>query len=369
MKKILFGLAIGALVVSSSCTKPEPPTAVLPSNIVTSISTESLEAQVTVSAENANFYDVTFYENGDSTRIESPQGLCVYSYAEAGVFTIRSRAYTSYYDFIEKWDSLEVIADSTISNSGAPTTGYVTPTNYPGKTLVWSDEFDGNSLSSDWVHEIGNDPGGLPGWGNGELQYYQPQNTEIIDGVLKITAKQENVAGFSYSSSRIKTQGIQSFKYGRIDIRAALPKSQGLWPALWMLGDNIGSVGWPSCGEIDIMELIGGGATGDKTVYGTAHWDDAGTHASFGGNVSLPTGDFSDEFHVFSIIWDANGISWLMDDVPFVSLSTTDPGLSEFQENFFFIFNIAVGGNWPGNPDASSMFPQSMYVDYVRVFQ
>lgn len=368
MRKSLT-ISIGIALIVTSCKKPEPPTPVLPENISTQVTSAALTVEVQVSADNANFYDVTFYENGDSTITESPSGSSVYTYQDSGSYVIRSRAFTTYYDYIEKWDTIQVVGDSTISNSGAPLTGYETPTTYPGLSLVWSDEFDGNSLSSDWVHEIGNDPGGLPGWGNNELQYYQPQNTEVIDGVLKITAKQENVAGFGYSSSRIKTQGIQSFKYGRIDIRAALPKSQGMWPALWMLGENIGSVGWPSCGEIDIMELVGGGAIGDKTVYGTAHWDNAGSWASFGDNVSLSSGDFSEEFHVFSIIWDANGISWLMDDTPYVSLSTTDPELSEFQENFFLIFNIAVGGNWPGNPDASSVFPQSMYVDYVRVFQ
>ena len=187
--------------------------------------------------------------------------------------------------------------------------------------------------------------------------------------MLTITAKEESYNGQDYTSSRIKTQGLRSFKYGRVDIRAALPYGKGLWPALWMLGDNITTIGWPNCGEIDIMELIGGGTFNDKTIYGTIHWDDSGTHASYGGSKSLSSGTFADEFHVFSLIWDSSSIQFLLDDVVYRTADITPAGLSEFHENFFFIFNVAVGGNWPGDPDATTVFPQKMYVDYVRVFQ
>jgi beta-glucanase (GH16 family) len=244
--------------------------------------------------------------------------------------------------------------------------GFTTPISRPGYTLVWNDEFDGTILSSDWVHEVGN---GNWGWGNNELQYYRPENTAVGNGVLTITAKPQNFGGFNYTSSRIKTQGLKSFKYGRIDIRAALPYSKGIWPALWMLGDNITSVGWPACGEIDIMELIGGAGYNDRTVHGTIHWDQNGSYAYDGDSNSLPSGMFAENFHVFSIIWDANEIKWLRDDVQYHVASVTPAAMSEFQENFFFIFNVAVGGNWPGSPDGSTVFPQSMYVDYVRVFQ
>ena len=189
------------------------------------------------------------------------------------------------------------------------------------------------------------------------------------DGYLIITAKQENFGGQNYTSSRIKTQGIESFQYGRIDIRAALPNGQGIWPALWMLGDNISTASWPGCGEIDIMELIGGNGYNDRTVYGTIHWDDNG-HASYGGHNSLPSGTmFSDEFHVFSIIWTSTSIKWLRDDIQYHEADITSSSLSEFHQNFFFIFNVAVGGNWPGSPDGTTIFPQKMIVDYVRVFQ
>jgi beta-glucanase (GH16 family) len=136
-----------------------------------------------------------------------------------------------------------------------------------------------------------------------------------------------------------------------------------------MLGDNITSVSWPACGEIDIMEMIGGAGNNDKTVHGTAHWSDNGSHAQYGDSYTLNSGIFADEFHVFSIVWNANSITWLVDNTVYNTMSTTPAQLAEFQEKFFFIFNVAVGGNWPGSPDATTQLPQTMYVDYVRVFQ
>ena len=135
-----------------------------------------------------------------------------------------------------------------------PSGGYSTPENYSGMSLVWRDEFEGHTLNpSDWKHETGGS-----GWGNNELEYYQEKNTAVHDGYLIITAEKENVGGKNYTSSRIITQGKKEFQYGRVDIRALLPKGQGIWPALWMLGANVTTVGWPACGEIDIMEMIGG---------------------------------------------------------------------------------------------------------------
>lgn len=239
--------------------------------------------------------------------------------------------------------------------------GYTTPDNYPNMTLVWADEFNGSSLSQgNWTYETG---GG--GWGNNELQIYRDgtNNTTVADGRLVIEAKQVNG---NYTSARIVTQGKQSFKYGRVDMRARLPQGQGIWPALWMLGESFPTVGWPACGEIDIMELVG---HQPNRVHGTVHWENAGSHADFGDDIALSTGTFSDEFHVFSIIWDAQSIKWYMNDNLFNTITISGSELSEFQEEFFFIFNIAVGGNWPGSPDADTQFPQKMTVDYVRVFQ
>ncbi|EKB47337.1 glycoside hydrolase family 16 protein [Cecembia lonarensis] len=251
-----------------------------------------------------------------------------------------------------------------------PDTGFESPLSYEGYRLVWSDEFEGNSLSNDWVFDMGDGCPNLCGWGNNELQSYTRDNVRVENGHLIIQARRESSGGRDFTSSRIKTQGRQSFKFGRIDIRAALPKGQGIWPALWMLGDNIDRVGWPRCGEIDIMEMVGGSANGrDNTVHGTVHWDNNGSHAEFGGSVTLREGIFNDNFHVFSIIWDAEKIVWLLDNVPYHEIDIRPSGLDEFRESFFFLFNIAVGGNWPGSPDAATSFPQQMVVDYVRVFQ
>lgn len=247
-----------------------------------------------------------------------------------------------------------------------PSTGYVTPLSYPGRALIWQDEFDGNALSSaNWSYEFGT---GNNGWGNNELQYYRSENTSVKGGYLVIEARKENFGGREYTSSRLITKDKFSFQYGRVDIRAALPFGKGVWPALWMLGSSFSSVGWPSCGEIDIMELVGG-PNSDGTVLGTAHWSNQGQHAQYGGEVSLPSGKFHDAFHVFSVEWDSTRIQWLMDDVKFHEMDITPAELSEFRAPFFLIANVAVGGNLPGSPDNSTVFPQRMIVDYIRVFQ
>ncbi len=242
--------------------------------------------------------------------------------------------------------------------------GYTSPESYPGYTLVWQDEFNGTSIDpTNWVHELG-----ASGWGNNELQNYtaRPENSFISNGKLVIEAIQENFGGAPYTSARMKSQGLREFKYGRIDIRAKLPSGQGIWPALWMLGNNIGTIGWPRCGEIDIMEIIG---SEPAKLHGTIHWDNNGTYANYGQSTTLPSGIFADEYHVFSIIWDSQEIRWLLDNVQFNTVDITPASLSEFHNDFFFIFNIAVGGNWPGSPNATTVFPQRMRVDYVRVFQ
>lgn len=266
---------------------------------------------------------------------------------------------------------ITILDDDSPNGSGLniPTTGYTTPEEYENYTLVWQDEFQGSTLNQDfWNYELGN---GASGWGNNELQYYKTNNTTIAENeYLVIEAKEESVAGYNYTSSRLTTQGKKSFQYGRVDIRAALPKGQGLWPALWMLGENFSSVGWPACGEIDIMEMVGGSGNKDKTVHGTVHWDNAGSYASYGNDYTL-TGDeiLADEFHVYSIVWDSSKIIWYIDDIQYNVIDITPAGLSEFHEEFFFIFNVAVGGNWPGSPNSTTEFPQRMFVDYIRVFQ
>ena len=246
-----------------------------------------------------------------------------------------------------------------------PETGYSTPDSYDGMTMVWSDEFDGPEINSNnWTFEVGTGNGG---WGNNELQYYQEDNTSIIDGNLVIEARRQTLESSNYTSSRLITRGKQSFQYGRVDIRAVMPEGQGIWPALWMLGSNHLQVGWPTCGEIDIMEMIGGEER-DNVVHGTAHWNQDG-HVSYGQSMTNVSGKLSEEYHVYSIIWDEQSIRWYFDDVNFNTIDITPAALSAFHDDFYFIMNVAVGGVWAGSPDNTTLFPQWMIIDYIRVFQ
>jgi beta-glucanase (GH16 family) len=247
--------------------------------------------------------------------------------------------------------------------------GYSTPSSYPGYTLAWSDEFLAPSLDlAVWYQEIGNGSGG---WGNNELEYYTNsiKNCFLSNGNLIIEARKEPISGFNYSSARLTTQNKKTFKFGRIDIRAKLPVSKGMWPALWMLGANIPTAGWPGCGEMDIMELIG---TYPAKVYGTMHWNNAaGAYTKKGSYYDLLSGDYSQQFHVFSMVWAQDLIKCYVDDQLYLTVTGADvnAATNPFNANQFFIFNVAVGGNWPGPPDATTVFPQRMFVDYVRVFQ
>lgn len=247
-----------------------------------------------------------------------------------------------------------------------PTTGYVSPESYANLSLTWEEDFNGASLNlNNWSYEIGT---GSNGWGNNELQYYREENTSLQDGHLVITAKKESVGSSEYTSSRLVTMNKHNFRYGRIDVRAALPRGQGIWPAVWMLGTNFPSVGWPASGEIDIMEMVGGNGR-ENTVHGTVHWQNQGQHAEFGGSKTRASGTYSDEFHVYSIIWTENQIRWLVNDEQYHAIDTSPDELDEFRKPFFFIVNLAVGGNWPGSPNNSTTFPQHLIVDYIRVFQ
>ncbi|MFE9277341.1 RICIN domain-containing protein [Paenibacillus glucanolyticus] len=233
----------------------------------------------------------------------------------------------------------------------------------PNWNLVWSDEFNGTSLNrANWTPEIGTGSGG---WGNNELQYYtdRAQNVQVTGGNLVITAQKESYGGMNYTSARIKTQDLKTFTYGKVEARIKLPSGQGLWPAFWMLGSNITSVGWPKSGEIDIMERV----NNNPYVNGTVHWD-AGGHAEYGrvsGNL-----DFS-QFHVYSMEWDSKYIRWFVDGVQFNEfyIENGTGNTEEFQRPFFILLNLAVGGNWPGSPNNATPFPSQMLVDYVRVYQ
>jgi beta-glucanase (GH16 family) len=237
--------------------------------------------------------------------------------------------------------------------------------------LVWSDEFNGSSLDlTKWTPIVG--PGGVVA-GNGELQYYtaRPQNTQVSNGILKIIALAEtnyNGSGNDFTSARMQTKDLGDWRYGRIEARIKLPVAQGMWPAFWLLPtDNIYGI-WPRSGEIDIMELIG---REPSRTYATIHTSSDATVHSFGGNKSLTTGTFADDFHVFSVNWAPNLIQFYLDGVLYATQTNTtvSPYPWVFDKRFYVLLNLAIGGNWAGSPDATTTFPQVMEVDYVRVYQ
>ena len=243
-----------------------------------------------------------------------------------------------------------------------------------GYTLVWSDEFNGSSISTvNWVHEIGDGTDyGLPvGWGNNELQLYTnaSQNSyleDISDDNAALVIEATESAPGEYHSAKLTTSGLRSFRYGKIDARIKLPTAQGMWPAFWMLGDNFSTLGWPGCGEIDILELVG---FEPNTIRGNLHYVDSDQrYASAEGDPAIIAESFSEDYHQFGMEWTPNEITYLLDDVVYKTVSIDNEGMKEFDRSFYLILNIAVGGNWPGSPDASTVFPQKMYVDYIRYY-
>lgn len=252
------------------------------------------------------------------------------------------------------------------------------PASAQGSVSLFADEFNGRAGtfdSSKWTAEIG---GG--GWGNDELQYYTNGAPNVrLDGKgrLEIRAVESQSRDLNcwygtcrFTSARLNTKGKFQFKYGRAEARIKVPKGVGVWPAFWLLGAEIDSVGWPSCGEIDVMEFIGKEPT---KVFGTVHGPGYSGAKSIGGSVSLPgVSDISDDFHIFAVEWGSSEIRWYLDGKRFRTFSRKDiPAGSKwvFDQPFFIILNFAVGGRWPGPPDNSTRFPQSLLVDYVRVTQ
>jgi beta-glucanase (GH16 family) len=231
--------------------------------------------------------------------------------------------------------------------------------------LDWSDEFDGVQLDhAKWVEETGGH-----GYGNNELEFYtaRPENVRTADGMLVIEARREEWKGRHYTSARIKTAGLQERTYGRYEARIRIPRGQGIWPAFWLLGADCAKTGWPRCGEIDIMENIG---KEPAIVHGTLHGPGYSGEHGYGAPSSLDAGAYADGFHLYAVEWEPGEIRWYRDGILY---HTARPGLVKgawvFEHPFFVILNLAVGGYWPGNPDAGTVFPQQMLVDYVRVYR
>jgi len=240
--------------------------------------------------------------------------------------------------------------------------------------LTWSDEFDAPDGSAPDPKKWTADTGG-GGWGNNELEYYTARrtNSRVENGNLVIDALQEKFTGpdgiaREFTSARLKTQKLFAQKYGKFEARIRIPKGQGMWPAFWMLGDDFPAASWPACGEIDIMENIG---REPATVHGTIHGPDYSGDKSLGAPYVVPSGNVADDFHVFAVEWEPKEIRFYVDGHLYETHTPSDlPAGARwvFDHPFFLILNVAVGGKWPGDPDASTKFPQQMLVDYVRVY-
>ncbi len=262
---------------------------------------------------------------------------------------------------------------STPSDGGSPADA-PDESAVPGYTLTWSDEFDGPDGSAPdpakWTYDTGGS-----GWGNNEREYYTSSlaNSQQQGGNLVITATPDGASSLGcwygaclYTSARLKTQGLFAQAYGRFEARAQMPFGKGLWPAFWMLGSDISTVNWPACGEIDVLETIG---TDISTNHGSLHapgYNPTGTYP-------LPDGGtYAQAFHTFAIEWEPGEIRFYVDDQLYETQDQSgvpDAGTWEFDTPFFIILNVAVGGNWPGDPDSTTTFPQTLKVDWVRVYQ
>lgn len=339
IKGILFSLITIAIGCKKGGSNSTP--VVAPSNLTIS-ATVSADSSGNVSfnatADNAVSYS---FDLGDGNSKTSYTGTLTYQYTQVGT--------NSYTVTVTATGSTGLTAKKSI-----PVTVTV---KQPFTTLVWSDEFntDGAPDTTKWGYDLGNNGG----WGNNELEYYtnRPQNVIVQGGYLKIIALKEGYMGSPYTSARMLSQNKFSFQYGKVDISAQLPSGVGTWPALWMLGSNINTVSWPACGEIDIMEQVGRQL---NTIYGTLHYpgNDPGS--------TTVISNASTAFHKYTLEWSSTLITIMVDDVPYFTFPNTNS--LPFNQNFFMIFNIAMGGNF-GGAVAPSFTSDSMLVDYVRVYK
>lgn len=339
--KYCFLCFVFAMVACSSGSKDNSVPAVTPSNLKVSASVavdSSGNVSFTATANNATGFD---YDFGNGIFQTVPSGVVTYKYSASGNYTV---------NVIAKSATGQTVSQSVQISVGVKL------------SLIWSDEFDipGSPDASKWSFNIGTGSGG---WGNNELEYYtnRTDNAIVSNGTLKIIAKKESYSGSAYTSARMVTQNLFSFKYGKIEVRAKLPVGIGTWPAIWMLGNNISTVGWPACGEIDIMEERGSEL---NKIYGTLHYPTQSNVNGDGSNTTVSTA--TSDFHKYAAIWSATSIQLLVDDVVFYTLPNTS-GLP-FNQNFFIILNLAMGGNFAGAVDSNFSTAQ-MEIDYIRVYQ
>jgi beta-glucanase (GH16 family) len=342
--KFFSVLSILLLAALTSCGKGgDTPTPVVtaPTNLTLDATVSGTTGNVVFKATATNAVMYTFdLGNGISNQV-SVTGDLTYKYSTSGVYTVT------------------VVAKSA---SGATATKTTVVNVTASLALVWSDEFDATSPSAPDPNKWGYDLG-AGGWGNNEQEYYTNRTTNAIvsGGTLKITALKEAYSGSSYTSARLLSKGKFSFKYGKVDISAKLPAGGGTWPALWMLGDNFLSAGWPACGEIDIMEHIGNSL---NKIYGTLHYP-----GRSGGNADGATTMISNAttaFHKYTLEWTDVSIKIYVDDLLYYTFANN--ATTPFNQNFFFILNVAMGGNFGGTIDPA-FTSGVMEVDYVRVYQ
>ena len=341
MKNVLLSFLLPLLVISSSCSKSSNTTSsnTAPTNltVTANVSTDSSgNVSFIAAATNAASFDFDF---GDGGSLNVVSGVTTYKYANSGTYTVN------------------VIAKNA---SGLIITKAIQITIIVTQAAIWSDEFNINGVpdASKWTYDLG-----AGGWGNSEQQYYtnRPANVTVQNGVLKITAIKESYSGSSYTSARIKSQGLYAFTYGRIEISAKLPSALGTWPALWMLGSNQPNVGWPACGEMDIMEQKGNEL---NKIYGTIHYPG---HSGGGGiGSTLTIANSSTQFHKYTLDWSAAAIKMYVDNVLFLTVPNTSA--LPFNQDFFFIFYVAMGGTF-GGTISPSFTSDTMEVDYIRVYK
>ena len=338
-----FGIFL--LVMSFfSCDKKTNAEDVAPTNlnVTVTVSTDnSGNVSFTATATNAVSYE---YDFGNGAFQLSSTGALTYRYTASGTYTVNVTAKSAGGKTISK--SLQVTVTVTMS-------------------LIWADEFDtpGSPNSSKWGFDIGDGCPNICGWGNNELQYYtnRTDNAVVSGGTLKITAKAENFSGRSYTSARLLSKDKFSFKYGKIEVRAKLPAGGGTWPAIWMLGNNISSAGWPACGEIDIMEHKG---NEPNKIYSAFHYPGFSGGGAATSNITITNA--ATEFHIYKAEWTSSNIKIYVDDQLFHNLNNTTS--LPFNQNFFILLNVAMGGTFGGTVDPA-FSSAAMEIDYVRVYQ
>jgi beta-glucanase (GH16 family) len=348
MKNMIIALlALISVKVASGCSKPgtEAPDAA-PSNLVINavVSTDgSGKVDFTITANNANTFDIEF---GDGGVRSIPTGIVSYQYATVGTLTYTVRA----------------TARNSAGKSVNATKDISVTVNPKDLVLAWSDEFDksGSPDPAKWIYDIGT---GSNGWGNAELQYYtnRSQNAEVSNGTLKIRAVKESFQGSAYTSARLLTKGKYEFKYGRVEVRAKVPAGVGTWPAIWMMGGDIGSVGWPACGEADIMEHRGSDL---NRITSALHYP-----GRSGGNAVVATTviqNATTEFHVYRFDWTATSLKFYVDDKLFHEVQNN--ANIPYNKDFFILLNLAIGGTF-GGPVDPAFTGATFEVDYVRVYR